>query len=266
MFSSIKKINLKWKMMEINDQDIKLIERHIDKQLDETEKATFTQRMANDMDFNAAVKSYEEAILSIKLANEDKITAILKEEQAKLNPAKVIPLNKKNPKTLSILRGSLAAASIAALLIVAYWFFTKDTIKPLSLLVAANFEPYPALGITRGANDNNVKSEALRTYAVNDFKNAIPLLQKAFEVERDTMLLFYKGIASLGANESNNAVAIFTGLEDQQTIPSEMVEWYLALAYIELGQKEKALPLLQKVGNTEGENKGKANQLLVKLK
>lgn len=266
MFSTIEKINLKWKMMELNAQDIKLIERHIDQQLDETEKATFTQRMANDMDFNAAVKSYEEAVLAVKLANEDKITAILKEEQAKLNSAKVIPLNKKNPKTFSILRGSLAAASIAALLIVGYWFFTKDRVKPLSPLVAAVFEPYPALGITRGANDNDVKSEALRTYAVNDFKLAIPLLQKAFDIERDTMLLFYKGIASLGANEPNNAVAIFTGLQNQQTIPSEMIEWYLALAYIELGQKEKALPLLQKVENTEGVNREKAVALSGKLK
>jgi tetratricopeptide (TPR) repeat protein len=266
MFGTIKKINFNRKMMELNTEDITLIERFLDKQLNETDMAKFTQRRATDTDFNAAVKSYEEAILAIKLAHEDNITAILKEEQAKLNQAKVIPIDKNKPKTFSILRGSLAAASIAALLIVGYWFFTKDSVKPLSPLVAANFEPYPALGIQRGENDNNVKSEALRTYAVNDFKHAIPLLQKAFDVERDTMLLFYKGIAALGVNDPNNAVAIFISLQNQQTIPSEMIEWYLALAYIELGQKENALPLLQKVGDTEGENREKAVALLGKLK
>jgi tetratricopeptide (TPR) repeat protein len=253
-------------MMELKTEDITLIERFLDQQLDETEKATFNQRRANDANFNDAVQSYQEAIVAIKLANEDKITAILREEQAKLNQAKVIPIDKNKPKTVSILRGALAAASIAALLIIGYLFLTKDSMKPLSPLVAANFDPYPALGITRGANDKDVKSEALRTYAVNDFKNAIPLLQKAFEVERDTMLLFYKGIAALGVNDPNNTVAIFTGLQNQQTIPSEMIDWYLALAYIELGQKEKALPLLQKVGNTEGENREKAVALLSELK
>ena len=45
-----------------------------------------------------------------------------------------------------------------------------------------------------------------------------------------------------------------------------MIEWYLALAYIELGQKEKALPLLQKVENTEGVNREKAVALSGKLK
>jgi tetratricopeptide (TPR) repeat protein len=277
MFGTIKKINFNRKMMELNTEDLTLIERFLDKQLNETDMAKFTQRRATDTDFNAVVKSYEEAILAVKLAHEDKITAILKEEQAKFNQAKVIPIDKNKPKTFSILsrpvvmklkasRGSLAAASIAALLIVGYWFITKDIIKPLSPLVAANFEPYPALGITRGENDNNVKSEALRTYAVNDFKHAMPLLQKAFDVERDTMLLFYKGIAALGVNDPNNALAIFTSLQNQQTIPSEMIEWYLALTYIELGQKEKALPLLQKVGNTEGGNREKAVALLEKLK
>jgi tetratricopeptide (TPR) repeat protein len=253
-------------MMELNTEDLTLIERFLDKQLDETDMAKFIQRRTTDTDFNAAVNSYEEAILAVKLANEDKITAILKEEQAKLNQAKVIPIDKNRSKTFSILRGSLAAASIAALLIVGYWFFTKDSVKPLSPLVAAVFEPYPALGITRGENDKDVKSKALRKYAVNDFKQAIPLLQNAFDVERDTILLFYKGIAALGVNDPNNAVTIFTDLQNQQTVPTDMIEWYLALAYIELGQKEKALPLLQKVGDTEGGNREKAVALLGKLK
>jgi tetratricopeptide (TPR) repeat protein len=258
-------------MTELNPQDIQLIERYLDGQLEGNENTIFTQRMAMDTDFKRAVESYEEAVLAVKLAGEDGITAVLKQEQAKLGGAQVVPINAKTPKTFSILRGSLVAAGIAALLFVGYWILDKP--KTLSPLVAAYFQPYPALGITRGDETQDIATEALRTYAVNDYKNAIPLLGQSFQLKKDSLLLFYKSIAYLGIGQAAQAQPILTALQGSESVPTESVEWYLALVYIELGDKEKAIPLLQKLSNvlarnvaTEGGHVKEAIEILEKIK
>lgn len=254
--------------MELNAHDIELIERSLEGQLNDTDNAVFSQRLATDAYFKAEVEAYHEAILAIKLAGEDDIMAILREEQAKLNGAKVISIFKKNPKTFSILRGALAAASIAAFVLVGYWIWDKSdasTIK-LSPLVMTYFEPYPALGIHKGVEKKDVTTEALRTYAQNDYKKAIPLLEESFHIKKDSLLLFYKSIAYLGDGQAEKAQPILTALQGADTVPTESVVWYLALAYVELGQKEKAVALLEKVANTEGGNQQKAIDILGKLK
>jgi anti-sigma-K factor RskA len=65
-------------MTELNPQDIELIERYLDGELEGNESTIFTQRMADDRDFKHAVESYEEAVLAVKLAGEDNIMAILR--------------------------------------------------------------------------------------------------------------------------------------------------------------------------------------------
>jgi hypothetical protein len=54
-------------------------------------------------------------------------------------------------------------------------------------------------------------------------------------------------------------------LKASDALPEEFIVWYMALAYIEMGEEKKALPLLEKVAVTEGENKGKAIEILKKL-
>ena len=133
-------------------------------------------------------------------------------------------------------------------------------------MVAEVFEPYPALGITKGEDEKTVRLEALKRYATKDYSHAIPLLEKAFAVENDSFLLFYKGIALIGSGESAQAVSSLTVLQTSSVVPAELVNWYLALAYVESGQKEEALILLKKVANTEGVNREKAAGLLGRLK
>lgn len=254
--------------MELNAHDIELIERSLDGQLNDTEKTVFSQRMASDADFKAEVEAYQEAILAVKLAGEDAIMAVLREEQAKLKGAKVIPIFKKNYKTFSILRGALAAASIAALVFVGNWVWNRpnEPTVQLSPLVMTYFQPYPALGIHRGGETKDVITEALRTYGQNDYKNAIPLLEESFNIKKDSLLLFYKSIAYLGNGQADKAQPILTALQGSDTVPTESVVWYLALAYVELGEKEKAVALLKNIANTEGGNQQKAIDILAKLK
>jgi tetratricopeptide (TPR) repeat protein len=288
--------------MQLNPKDIDIIQRSLEKALNDSENTYFQSRM-NDADFKAEVEAYREALLAIKLTGEDRfsilnrnltdenrIRAILKEEEAKSlkkeqtksikeEPAyaKVVSIDKNKPKTFSILsrqvvmklkasRGLLAAASLMAFVFIGYWLWQLSNTPKLSPLVLANFEPYPALNIHRGGGDKDITDEALQTYSNKDYKKAIPLLEQGFQLKKDSLFLFYQGVAYLGNGQTEQAQTILKNLQGSDTVPTESVAWYLALAYIQSGQKEQALALLDKLKNTEGKYQQKAVDILGKLK
>jgi predicted Zn-dependent protease len=252
-------------MNQINPYDANLIERYFDGLLNATEMSDFKQRLVTDTDFKALFDTYQDAINAIHLAGQDEITALLKAEQAKLKASQAPTPLKKAEKKPFILRGWLAAASIAMFALAAYWFVFREKPVQLSPLVAAYFKPYPAIGITRGGDEQNIRLEALKTYAGNDYKHAIPLLQKAFDVEQDSLLLLYKSIAHIGNGEATQAQPILESLQNHTSL-TETAQWYLALAYIESKNKEKALPLLQNTLSAEGSYQQAAQELLEKIK
>jgi tetratricopeptide (TPR) repeat protein len=162
----------------------------------------------------------------------------------------------------------ILVALVVALAAFGVWrYLTKEDEPIISGPIAAVFEPYPALGITMGEDDKTIRLEALKMYAKKDYKNAIPLLEKAFTVEKDSLLLFYKGISYIGNGESLKAIPVFESLQTSTTLPIDTVEWFLALAYFETNQKEKAVILLKNVANTEGgKYQAKAAELILKMK
>jgi tetratricopeptide (TPR) repeat protein len=264
--------------MQLNPKDIDIIQRSLEKALNDSENTYFQSRM-NDADFKTEVEAYREALLAIKLTGEDRIRAILLEEQAKSvrkEPAislkeepvyaKVVSIDKNKPKTFSILRGVLAAASLMAFVFTGYWLWQISNTPKLSPLVLANFEPYPALDIHKGVGDKDITDEALQTYTNKDYKKAIPLLEQGFQLKKDSLFLFYQGVAYLGNGQAEQAQTILKNLQGADTVPTESVAWYLALAYIQSGQKEQALALLDKLKNTEGKYQQKAVDILGKLK
>lgn len=246
--------------MTLTDKDIEIIESYFNRTLSEENTQVFEQRLKTDSAFRKAVNEYQATAAVLNTVCEREQKAFLKNVEATMPPVG-IPIRR-----LDFRWWAVAAVGLV-LVTVGIWFWGGDTegVK-LKSLAANYFEPYPALGINRGNETKDIKSEALSAYAVNDFKKAIPLLQKAFETEKDTMLLFYRGIAFIGRGQPSNAEVNLKDLLNSEIVPHELVQWYLALTYIELNEKEKALPLLQQVANTEGGNQAKAMELLGKLK
>lgn len=247
--------------MELTDKDIEIIESYFNQTLSEEDNQAFEQRLESDSAFRQAVYEYQATATFLNTVREREQKAFLKKIEATMPPVG-IPIRR-----LDFRRWAVAAVGLV-LVTVGVWQFWGggDGGVKLKSLAKDYFEPYPALGITMGDEKVDIKTEALRTYAVNDFKNAIPLLQKAFEVEKDTMLLFYRDIAFIGIGQPGNAEDNLKVLLNSEIIPHELVKWYLALIYIELNQKENALPLLQNVADTEGENQEKAIDLMSKIK
>lgn len=248
--------------MELKDKDVELLEDFWAGNLSESDRLALEKRLQTEPDFSSEADKLNLVREGLKVMKHREMKAQLQELEKNLPPISV-------PRPFEFKRVWYYATGVAATLLIGLgvWYLGVREVRPkMSPLLAAYFEPYPAIGITKGTSDENLKTNALRTYAVNDFKKAIPLLQRAFEVEKDSMLLFYEGIAYMGNGESLKAIPLFEKMQSSLSLPYESIDWYLALAYAETNQKEKALILLQKGTITEGVHQPKAVELRDKLK
>lgn len=251
--------------MNLTEKDIQLLEAFWHNQLSDTERLALEARLATDATFRQEARQiqlYTEGLDVIKQRNtRQRLHAI----DATLPPYEPYPYQTP-PSALPWIKIGLVALALA-LAALGIWYFAIRAEEPkISAPIAAYFEPYPALGITMSDDDATVRLDALKLYAKKDYKNAIPQLDKAFAVEKDSLLLFYKGIAYIGNGEAAKAILVLESLRTSNTLPIDTVEWFLALAYLETNQKEKAFISLEKVINTEGGRyKVKAQELIEKV-
>lgn len=248
--------------MVLTDKDLAQIEDYFNDSLAEIDKNAFDMRLKTDAAFKKAVMSYQATLSVLNTVRTGKQKTFLKEIEATMPPFQL----QKPVRRFQTTWWAMAAVGIA-LISVCIWVFSPDNEGGVKLKspVAEYFEAYPALGITRGDETKDVVHEALRAYTEKDFKKSIPLLEQSFQINKDSLLIFYKGIAYLGNGQAAEAETILVNMQTSGKVPTESVVWYLALTYIELGQKEKAVILLKKTANTEGGYQAKAQSLLGRL-
>ncbi len=272
-------------MNNLTDLDINLIERRLDNQLSKLELQFFNERLRSDPAFKEGFDSYQDAITAIYLASEVDVMTILKAEQAKLtsyikSSTHVKPLRPvyKPP----ILRGWLAAASIAVLGVAVYWIAFKNDDNMPEKLLATYYEPKINTW-TKSLRDNE-ESERQKQKAIEKYGeiegtqlfNALTLYDNgAFEqatksfnalhLQNDTLYL-YQANALLECNKAKEAITVLERISP--TSPSNHeAQWYSAMAYLKLKNIEKTKEILRGLA-IEG-NKGyqaKSKDLLERLK
>ncbi len=152
------------------------------------------------------------------------------------------------------------AAALAFLIISGLAIF--HFIEPdLSNIVAQEIsEPYTATVVFRDG-ETSVLSKAFTAYSNKDFAKAVSYFNESTGVKA----LFYKGLCYLYLGDYQLAI---TTLEDTELIGSRFEEqsrWYVALAYIEVGNKAKARDVLNKIITFDGHYKHKKAVQLIKL-
>lgn len=239
--------------MELTDTDIEQLESYQEGTLTEGERLALEKRLAEDPVFRQEAELLWALTAGLSVAGEEQTRAFLKGINKTMPPVPPPP-----KPWLNYLLVALALAAIGV-----WYFLMREEEKKVSPAIAACFEPYPVLGITMsGSSQVNPRLLALRSYASNDFKKAIPLLERAFETERDSTLLFYKGISYLALGDNEKAIFVLELMQNSYSITNETLTWYLTLAYIASGEKEKASFLIQKLSNTEGGYQKKVKECL----
>ena len=263
-------------MNNLTDFDINLIERRLDNQLSKLELQSFNERLCSDNNFKDCFDSYQDAITAIYLAGEEDVRTILKTEQAKLTSSSTSSNDVKSFKTVFtpyILRGWLAAASIAVLGVAVYWIAVKNDNNTPEKLFAAYYEPK----INTWTNSKRDLSErekqkqkviikygevegmqlfnALTLYDNNAFEQAAKSFN-ALHLQNDTLYL-YQANALLKSDKPTEAISVLDRIAPTSSSINE-ARWYMAMAYLKLKNIEKTKEILRGLA-TEG-NKGYQNK------
>jgi tetratricopeptide (TPR) repeat protein len=231
-----------------------LIEKYIQKRLTAKEELLFDELLKNDVAFKEEVNLHTNLKKVVEKDDDIKFRKLISdtEEQAK------------EPRQKTSYIKWLAAASVVLLLGVSY-FFNMGQKLSTDVLFAQNFEPYRNViaPIVRGNEQSDEKTLAFMAYEKGEYQTAITLFTKLYTATKEPYYLFYKANALLKLERANEAIPLLVAhLKTKDTL-TEKTNWYLALAYLKLKDKQKAREFLNKV-ITNGLYKNKEAKKLLK--
>lgn len=126
---------------------------------------------------------------------------------------------------------------------------------------------FPNLEVTKGdLKKQQLKVEAAYAYGENDFATAIEKYEEIVEMgEADDYVTFFLGLSYLYNKNYNRAIVYLNkNVEKESGSYKQEAGWFVSLAYIKIGEPDKAKPVLEEVSK-EGWNSRKASRLLKAL-
>jgi len=141
----------------------------------------------------------------------------------------------------------LVAASILILVGLVFVFLKSSFYPSPEKLFVENYEPYRniVLPIERGENANTIEQSAFIAYENKNYHKAINLFNSVPKTNT-TYILFYKSMCYLSLNKTNEAITLLKKITysdyeaNSEENFNELANWYLALAYLNIGETEKA--------------------------
>jgi len=233
-----------------------LIEKYIQNRLSSKEKIEFDELLKSDIDFEKEVIFQTNIKKAVKKEDDIRFRSLISEIEVKTNKS----IRKPNYAKW------LVAASIVVLLGLTY-FFTQNNDASTDELFTSYFEPYRNViqPIERGDNQQDTKTLAFMAYEKGDYENAIKLFSKLYAENKESYYLFYKANALLKLEKADEAIPLLLEhLKTKDTL-TEKTNWYLALAYLKLNDKNNAKKALKKVIDDGKFKTNEAKELLKKF-
>ncbi len=233
--------------MELNDHDLNILEAYRSGALSESDRTAFEQRMEVSPEFKQAVGQILSLENTLEYLRGERLRVFLREKRDRYNRRQ---------------RLRRWMSGLAALLVISVgaWIIFKNipsspiqnptpghtpaldtatAVTPLNRIATARFKHYPA--------PNNMSPEAtkppdsgIEAYKRKQYAVAILLLEQEYRDSNDKQLLFFLGIACVGAGQGAKAVAALEACRKEQLVPQQENDWYLLLAYLRAGDKAQA--------------------------
>jgi tetratricopeptide (TPR) repeat protein len=240
-------------------EDLDIVDRYLEGNLSERERTAFEERLLQD-------EMLRQEVSEIKLIRGGIIRLARATSLKKLQDLEgTLPPVKTN-KTIHWTNIWLQVAAGISLLAVCAYLLWPRTQEPTQIF-AEHFEPYPniIMPTVRGVveNDSTVKAQAFRAYDQQDYVLAIQLFEKLSV--QDEAVLLYLGNSYLASGQPEKALLLFEKVLNNYEVFDEQAEWYVAVTYLKLEEREKAREALQKVVARNSSYKSKAQLILDKL-
>lgn len=240
-----------------------LLEKYLQDKLTETGWQEFDALLNSDPDFKEEVDFQMDVKRAVTAEEDESFMDILSdfESEAQTTEPKTVQLEPSKSTKLPI--KWMVAASVAVLAGIAYFFSANQAADPQDLF-AANFKPYRNVThpITRGAEATDTKTKAFLAYSKGNYENAIPLFDELYASSKEPFYLFYKANALIQVRKAEEAVPLLLEHLKTQDSLTDKTNWYLAMAYLQLQDTEKAKVALRKVVEISGYKNEEAKQLL----
>jgi len=240
--------------MTLSENDINLIEKHLEEILTKEEKVIFAQKRAKSSLFDEEIELQKTMITSIRLDERKELRTALKKEVKKID----LPAHAKK----SGLQYYSIAATISLLIIVGYLFLPSN-----DSLFEAYYSPFPENPITRSESGNTSNyGLAMHQYSIGDYQKALDTFLKMSDSSIQDEIALYKGNCFLNLDKPNEAIVSFqTAINSDNNQIVVHAQWFLALAFIMNDDKHKARELLHEIHQGESPYSDKASVLLKKL-
>lgn len=247
--------------MNHSEEDIALVEKYFDSELNDSEVNHFIARMESDQNFKLLVEQEKAIIGAIRHQSLTENLQYLKTLEATMGDTGEIKMNTPVRRWYYI-----AAAATVGILILGKVFLTSIEQNPERLFEAYftvyqnSFEP-----TVRGAAAITKRTQAFQAYDQGDYQNAAVLFRELLQTKEEPGILLLLGNANLILGNVDEAKDNFTRLNkdfDEFDIQSK---WYLSLCYLKTGDVERARETLKELGNTEISYANKAKELLDKV-
>lgn len=246
--------------MNHSQETYELIERYLQNDLRGEELLRFEQAMQED------------ATLAEEVALQRSLQQLLAEDDIQALDKQLTELRKdytsEAPRLLPFRKIWFAAAAVLVLAIAYIGFFMQA--DPLSgeKAFTTYFEPYPADNTVRSEDDSvklNQMAIGLEAYDRADYREAMKSLQPL--LKESIRARFYYGVSQLAIGETEQAVAILAEMGNENSIYEDPGAWYAALGLLKLGERERAINLLERMAEVaKGKYRNLAIELLKKLK
>lgn len=234
-----------------NVRKYEIIESYLANEMPEEQKRTFEEQLSKDNELLKEIALHRE--LADLLGNEHLHKFLNKVHETDAS-WRLSSKEKKNPIINMNAKFILTIAASLAIIIFTWQYFIVTEDNPASRnLFSEYFEPYPMVLSQRSEADTAghaaLINQAVQEYANGNYSSAANAFHQLMDIHAENISYrFYIGLSLLGSNKGSEAIEILEEmLQTKGHLFTEQSRWYLALAYISAGDKEKAIELLNAI-------------------
>jgi tetratricopeptide (TPR) repeat protein len=249
--------------MNHSENDITLVEKYFDAELNDSEKKLFTDRVDNDENFRSLVEEERVLIGAIRYQGIGDNLQYLKALESSIQDQQKFSISRISRNWYYV-----AAAAVIGILLLSKVMVSTFSPTP-DQLFQAYFAPYPNMfePTVRG-NDNaslSPKTEAFQAYEQRDYARAVVLFNELRVTKEEAGVLLLLGNANLILGDIEAAKENFTTLNKEFDELDMQAKWYLSLCFLKSGDMKQAKAILKELGDTEISYATRARELLKKV-
>lgn len=247
----------------ITSQERELIQKYYLKQLSDSEKIVFQNKLEKSATFKEEVALV--GALQTTLAREegDVLKKILKQEEQKYSQVSQLKTNSKSNNWYWLL-----VVIIMAFCAFLWWKMYYSKPSNPQYIYAAYFEPYPNTLVMqdRNAQDTNTAQRAFQSYEAEQYQDAWGQFKQLAPSE-ESDIIFYQAITALAIKKYDNAIPLLQKvLKNPNSRYHQQAKWYLALSFLMDNQKETAILLLKEMDQSDKTyRQNEAHEILIKI-